>query len=238
MRKQIALLLCLLLLVPFAAGCAAAPEAPAETAAAAEDTAPAETAAPEITEKTPAEADPETEEPATTEDCGVNEEKAEESSHYSFQPKVCSSYMTELFGETMTETWFHLVDAVMAGEETFACQDTFTYDWVMGQYPDKCFPVLPELIDYCYDRDHPVVDGMASFTYLVSKEEAAARIAEFAALIEDILNILNADTQANEVGSNASLEQLLVAELAVGVRCRVEHAATGISHVGCDVDEL
>jgi hypothetical protein len=51
-----------------------------------------------------------------------------------------------------------------------------------------CFPVLNDLIYYCYDVEHPVKDGVASFTYLVPEEEAAARIAEFAALVEDILN--------------------------------------------------
>ncbi len=114
------------------------------------------------------------------------QEKTE--AHYVFQPKVCSSYLEALFGETMVETWYALVDAVMAGEDSFACPDTHTYDWVMGQFPDKCFPVLIELIDYGWDRDNPVKDGVATFTYLVPREEAAARIAEFAALVEDILN--------------------------------------------------
>ena len=114
------------------------------------------------------------------------EEKSE--SHYVFQPKVCSVYMEEVFGDTMCETWFHLVDAVMAGENPFACPDQHTYDWVMGQFPERCFPVLTELIDYAYDREHSVVDGVASFTWLVPPEEAAVRIAEFAEQIEGILN--------------------------------------------------
>ncbi len=35
--------------------------------------------------------------------------------HYVFHPKVCSVYMEELFGKTMCETWYNVVDAVMAG---------------------------------------------------------------------------------------------------------------------------
>ena len=105
-----------------------------------------------------------------------------------FQPKVCSGYMEEVFGTAMCETWSNLVDAVMAGEDTFACPDKHTYDWVMGQFPRLCFPVLTELIDLAWDRSHPVIDGVASFTWRVPKEEAAARIAEFAARIEGILN--------------------------------------------------
>ena len=76
----------------------------------------------------------------------ASDEAARQSS-YVFQPKVCSVWLEEVFGETMCETWFNLVDAVMAGEDTFACPDQDTYDWVMGQFPIRCFPVLTELID-------------------------------------------------------------------------------------------
>ncbi len=109
-------------------------------------------------------------------------------SGYVFRPGVCSAYMEEVFGKTMCETWLHLVDAVMAGEHTFACPDQDTYDWVMGQFPVRCFPVLTELIDFAYDRENSVADGIASFTYLVPREEAARRIGEFAQQVEDILN--------------------------------------------------
>ncbi len=188
------MLICLALLVSLSAGCTAAPRPAAEATAAPteepivpteEPIAPTEEP-PAPTEEPPA---PTEEPPAPTEEPPAPTEEPEEiCGHYVFQPKVCSSYMTELFGETMRDTWFSLVDAVMAGEDSFACPDAHTYDWVMGQFPDKCFPVLQELIDYCYDRSNPVVNGVASFTYLVPKEEAAARIAEFAALVEEILN--------------------------------------------------
>ena len=127
----------------------------------------------------PATAEP-TEEPTA--------EPTPEPVRFVFQPKVCSAYLEEVFGQTMCETWFNLVDAVMAGEDTFACPDKHTYDWVMGQFPRLCFPVLVELIDFAYDRNNPVKDGVGSFTWLVPKEEAAARIAEFAEQIEGILN--------------------------------------------------
>ena len=102
-----------------------------------------------------------------------------------FQPKVCSVFMEEVFGETMCATWFNLVDAVMAGEDTFGCPDQDTYDWVMGQFPKYCFPMMNEVIEYSYE---PVTSGTAHLTYLVSREEAAARIAEFGELVEGILN--------------------------------------------------
>ena len=113
---------------------------------------------------------------------------AEQPTRLTFQPKVASQYLVEIFGETKVETWFNLVDAVMAGKDTFACPDKETYDWVMGQFPNKCFPVLLTLIDFAYDRANPVKNGVGSFTYLVPREEAAAKIAEFSKLVEDILN--------------------------------------------------
>jgi transglutaminase-like putative cysteine protease len=48
--------------------------------------------------------------------------------------------------------------------------------------------VLTELIDFAYDREHSVIDSVASFTYLVPREEAARRIGEFARQVEGILN--------------------------------------------------
>ena len=113
--------------------------------------------------------------------------------HYVFRPVVCSVFMKEVFGDAMCETWENLVNAVLAGENTFACPDKHTHDWVMGQFPKHCLPILPELIDYAYDRSHPVNNGVASFTWLVSPEEAAARIAEFGQQIEEILNTVLRD---------------------------------------------
>lgn len=108
--------------------------------------------------------------------------------HYTFNPKVCSVFMEEVFGRDMCEAWYNLVDAVLAGENTFACKDQFTYDWMMGQFPEYCLPILPELIDYAWDRENSVIDGVASFTWLVPPEEAAERIEEFGRQVEGILN--------------------------------------------------
>ncbi len=111
-----------------------------------------------------------------------------EQERFVFIPKVMNLYMEDVYGKTMCDTWYRLVDAVMAGEDTFECPDSHTYDWVMGQFPEFCFPVLTEIITYAMDRDNSVVDGVARFTYLVSKDEAEKRIEEFARLTESILN--------------------------------------------------
>ena len=187
MRKLTAVLICLALLASLLVGCALKrpdvsdrqPETAAETETAPTGTEPPADEPEELAKET---------EPCPAGADAVSGEQSEPQSHYTFQPKVCSSYMAELFGETMVEAWYALVDAVMAGEDSFACPDAYTYDWVMGQFRDQCFPPLVELIDYCYDRNNPVNDGVATFTYQVPREEAAERIAEFAAFVEDILN--------------------------------------------------
>ncbi len=122
------------------------------------------------------------------EQIGSEVEAEQPRGHYVFQPKVCSVFMEEVFGPDMCEAWMNLVDAVLAGENTFACKDQYTYDWMMGQFPEHCLPILKELIDYAWDRENSVVDGVASFTWLVPPEEAKARIEEFGKQIEDILN--------------------------------------------------
>ena len=187
MRKRISYLICLALLASLLSGCAARRPAAPDTLPDPPQERPEETAATPSTTEAPA-AEPEETEPNPTGEYDASGDPSELQAHYVFQPKVCSSYMAELFGETMVETWYALVDAVMAGEDSFPCPDAYTYDWVMGQFPDQCFPVLVELIDYCYDRSNPVKDGVATFTYQVPPEEAAAQIAEFAALVESILN--------------------------------------------------
>ena len=160
----------------------ATPVTSSEASSTAAETSSGETdTAPDTTEAT-------TDAPSTESEPETSTDPEPSISHYTFQPKVCSSYMLDVFGETMVETWYSLVDAVMAGENTFACPDTHTYNWVMGQFPERCFPLLTELITYCYDRDNPVKDGVASFEYTVPQEEAAGRIREFAALVEEILN--------------------------------------------------
>ena len=105
-----------------------------------------------------------------------------------FQPKVASQYLVEIFGADKVEAWFNLVDAVMAGEDTFACPDQETYDWIMGHFADKCCPVLVDVVDFSPAHQYAVVNGVARFDYLVSHEEAMQKIADFAALVEGILN--------------------------------------------------
>ena len=54
----------------------------------------------------------------------------------------------------------------------------------------------------------------------------------------NVIDVLYADAEANEVGSHACLAKLLVAELAVGVAGGVQHTGTGIGHMRHDADEV
>ncbi|MBQ9030958.1 MAG: transglutaminase domain-containing protein [Parasporobacterium sp.] len=111
---------------------------------------------------------------------------AQEAETFVFQPKISSGYMDEIYGETIIEAWYHLIDAVYAGEDTFACPDQYTYDWVMGQLPDRYFPVLTQLIESSYGG--AVENGTARFVYTASREEVETKLADFETLVEEILN--------------------------------------------------
>ena len=119
-----------------------------------------------------------------------------------FQPKAASQYLSDVFGEPMVETWFNLVDAIMTGKTEFACPDDHTFAWVTGQFPDKCLPPLHGHI-WAVDADHPVKNGVARFMYDIPYSEVQAMIADFAKMVETILN----DTMTPE---NSDFEKVLL----------------------------
>ena len=117
--------------------------------------------------------------------------------HYTFDPKAYSVYMEEIFGETMCQTWCNFVDAMLAGEDTFACPDQETFEWVLGQFPHLCFPAVQNLVDYPEDREHSVTDGIAHFTYTVSREEFEQAVQKLSDTTERILNEVLADADSD-----------------------------------------
>ncbi len=107
---------------------------------------------------------------------------------YKFQSKVSSSFMEETFGKGMCDAWYSLVDAVLAGEDTFSCPNGHTYMWVIAEFPKVCFPVLGEIVDIDSSVELQNIDGTARFKYKVPKDEAARMISDFEVLVEDIMN--------------------------------------------------
>jgi hypothetical protein len=107
---------------------------------------------------------------------------------FTLQTKVCSSFHECVFGKEMCDAWYSLVDAVMAGEDTFSCPNGHIYLWMISEFPKVCFPVLGEIITIKNHYDLATINGTAQFEYKVSKEEAAEKIAEFTELTEEIIN--------------------------------------------------
>lgn len=111
-----------------------------------------------------------------------------ESKAFTFQPKVNSAWMKEIYGDKICTAWNNLIDAVMAGKTEFACPDEDTYNWIMNILRDRYFPLLKVLIDFPRAEDLIWGSGVAHFRYTVPADEVPARIEAFADLTEGILN--------------------------------------------------
>ena len=107
---------------------------------------------------------------------------------FTFQPKVCSSFHEGILGKAMCDSWYSLVDAVLAGEDTFSCPNGHVYFWMIAEFPKVCFPVMSEIIEIPNDLNFAEINGTGKIHYKVSKEEAARKIAEFQVLVEEIIN--------------------------------------------------
>lgn len=107
---------------------------------------------------------------------------------FTFNLKISSSFMLDVYGKDKCDAWSNLIDAVMEGKDTFSCVDKHTYLWMMNEFPDKYFPVLHSIVKTPDNYLDIEVNGTAPIEYKVSKEEAARMIAEFKQLVEDIIN--------------------------------------------------
>lgn len=129
--------------------------------------------------------------PSVTEDTSAESsasESSEEAKWFTFNPKVSSSFMLDIYGKDKCDAWSSLVDAVMEGKDTFECVDKHTYIWTIKDFPDRYFPVLNEIIKTPDDYLDLEIKGTAPIEYKVSKDKAAQMIAEFTKLVEDIIN--------------------------------------------------
>ena len=169
MKHFFALILCIVFIISFAAGCKNTPSSdkPAKSDnTTSSDAVPAKSD--EATDVTPS-------------------ETTEPEELFVFNPKVTTEFMYEIYPQEMIDSWFSLVDAVLAGEDTFSCPDDVTYSWMIHQIPDDYFPVFTGIIEPHYG-DKIVKDGVAGFDYKVSKEEAQEMIAAFEEQILDLMN--------------------------------------------------
>jgi len=108
-----------------------------------------------------------------------------EPGHYSFQAYVVPEYMREVYGDAMCEAYRRFVDAIVEGRDDFECPDQNTYDWVMGQFPYVCFPVVAKCVQISTE---PVEGGVAHFEYTIPVEEFQQKLEAFETEIVEILN--------------------------------------------------
>ena len=195
-KKLLAVLLCFSLLMLCLGGCSSAvkPDDTASVDSSSEEAGHSSSGADETSKTEEGNSEDEAGGSSETSSGAESEEQAEQSSEdesqaedpwFTFEPKVTSAYMEEIFGEEMIQTWYNLVDAALEGKDTFECPDQRTYDWIMGQFPDRCFPVLKVLIT---TSDEPVENGIAHIVYTTSREEFEEKVADFERLVENIIN--------------------------------------------------
>lgn len=109
---------------------------------------------------------------------------------YRFNPHV---YSEKLAAEIPQENWdafYHLCDALRAGETTFACGSQAAYEWatdpaVLGHlFPAACMKISAE----SNDGTAPYENGTGRIYYNIPAEEYTVRQAAFEETITDILN--------------------------------------------------
>ncbi|MCR4776416.1 MAG: transglutaminase-like domain-containing protein [Saccharofermentans sp.] len=106
--------------------------------------------------------------------------------HFEFKPVVISSIFRDIMGEDMYQAYCNYIKAVQNGEDSFEVKDEHTYDWMIGQFPCQLQPLYYIYTESSYGGAFK--DGRAKFQYKISKEELAAKEAEFEKLVTDILN--------------------------------------------------
>ncbi|MCR5283586.1 MAG: transglutaminase-like domain-containing protein [Lachnospiraceae bacterium] len=124
----------------------------------------------------------ETEEVVETEEAKEPKERG----HFTFQPVVIASIFRDIMGEDMCEAYGNYVEAALSGEDEFAVNSEETYEWMIGQFPGVCFPILEEYTESDYGGAYH--DGTATFHYTIPKSEFARREAEFEDIVTGILN--------------------------------------------------
>ncbi|MBQ3692773.1 MAG: hypothetical protein IJL87_08925 [Clostridia bacterium] len=104
-----------------------------------------------------------------------------------FKHHVYNCFFEDTFGPEYHKAYDNLVDAVLEGRDWFECPDEKTRDWVVGQIPYRCYPVIDEYVDF---TAVPVrfKDGKAYFSYKIPYDEFKVKLEEFEKIITDILN--------------------------------------------------
>ena len=103
--------------------------------------------------------------------------------NYEFNPHVISKEYLQVYGADIEETFYRFCDAVLNGENTFACASQERLNAVLS-IARYCLPVGSAYVDSdkCY-----VEGGIAYLTYTVSNEELLTKVEEFKAKVTEVI---------------------------------------------------
>lgn len=114
--------------------------------------------------------------------------------NYKWDPYVWGDSLTRAYGESMKETTFNLIKALINGEETFE---------YVNESDIWNIPLVSLIVCPYYDKiitgDILTKNGTATLTYKVSKDEAKVIIDDFAKSVESVLNVSIAEGDSDEV---------------------------------------
>ncbi|MBR6477793.1 MAG: hypothetical protein IKS85_05035, partial [Lachnospiraceae bacterium] len=113
-----------------------------------------------------------------------------EEGHYEFKPHVFSKKYLEYHGEGIMKSFFNMVDALRAGEDTFECTDENAYGWCTGgRLINYFFPVATGCIEPMQGTGSGAYqNGVGKINYTIPKEEFLEREKAFEEMVVSILN--------------------------------------------------
>ena len=95
-----------------------------------------------------------------------------EPGHHEYNPHFFSSMYYKEFGDKYRDTIFAMVDAVRAGEDSFACPDRETYDWCTGRLSNFFCPIMTHYCTVFDPNGGPSYEnGRGYIFYTIPKEE-------------------------------------------------------------------
>ena len=109
---------------------------------------------------------------------------------YRFNPHVFSPKLSAVIPQENWDAFYHLCDALRAGETAFACASQSAYEWatdsvVLGHlFPPACMKISGE----SNDGSVPFENGTGRIYYQIPVAEYTARQAKFEKTVEDVLN--------------------------------------------------
>ena len=119
----------------------------------------------------------------------VAEVTTENEIRYHFQPHVITEEVREFFGEDFTDLFFGFCDALLSGDDSYACPDAQT-EFEIWRTAGSCFPIADKIAYADFPvgapRKHP--SGQAKIIYRYDRATCQRLIADFQTRVEGLLN--------------------------------------------------